>query len=425
MGRPAPPSVNFPSSSGKSKKPKRPPGPASGTYVAGRLLAGSGRAWRQYYSLIEQRAQQVLGNKGWAPWLLAQLMSENPNGPRGNVRSLTDESAQDIIQSGGNVPSGATSILQGATGGSPLPLPPALPGPGAAGRAQRAAKEAIYNQWATIDKNGKLVGSTAALPPSNTIHQNLIPLTMSQFNNRWQQLNSMYIAYTGRAATAKQVATVLNSGIDLKYTLPKQLMLQPGFRKSPVWQATVGAYQEAWFRTYGRNERPDWQAIQKAMANRQSPTDFLYSLKYRTDYVRSETYLSNSAQLAKEYDAIYGRSQGDPNAQNLIHQAVLAGWDPDQFAAYLRSQPGYTSSGEYQSKLISFLSGLGLVTGAEPTLQPGQAPPIGGKPLAGPPGDPRIPRANSPTATGPLAGMTAEVTGGFEQAANPGAPGGQ
>ncbi len=63
------------------------------------------------------------------------------------------------------------------------------------------------------------------------------------------------------------------------------------------------------------------------------------------------------------------------NALHAVGQAQLAGWSDDQFAAYLRAQPQYTKSPEYVSKLLSFGQQLGLITGLQPTLQPGGAAP--------------------------------------------------
>lgn len=418
MPPPLPP-ITIPSASaGKSKKPKRPPGPVSASYAAGQLLK-TNPGWRPVYSLIEREAKQRLGSNQWAAFVLAQLIAENPNGPPArNLQATVDEVTEDITQTGG-VSAGANYLLRGATGGGLAPLPPALPG----NKAPSQAKSAIYNGWATIGKNGKLTPSDSPTPPKNVVTFNGLPITVAQFNSYQKQLNSIYIAYTGKSATAVQVAKILTSGIDLKYTLPKQLMLQPGFRNSPVWKQSINGYQEAWFRVYGGNEKADLKAIQTAMANRVSPTDFMYGLRNRADYTRSVVYQENSATLQKEYEAIYGKA--DSNGLRLIHEATLAGWNPDEFAAYLRKQPGYTNSVEYQTKLVGFLSGLGLVLGGEPTLsQPaGPAAPLTG---GAPPPDSRIP---SPTAgptsnLGLVVGPSGQPPTGFLPAANPGGPGG-
>jgi hypothetical protein len=191
-----------------------------------------------------------------------------------------------------------------------------------------------------------------------------------------------------------------------------------------VWKSSIDGYREAWNRIYGNQEKPDLGAIQRAMANRISPTDFMYSLKNRADYTRSETYLSNSATLQKSYEAIYGKA--DTNGMELIHQAVLAGWDPTQFETYLRKQPQYTQSSEYKAKLVSFLSALGLVTGGEPTLTPGVAG-LPGSSLApgAPPPDRRVPYPTSGPQSIGVTGNSAVGEPGapitpFMPAANPG-----
>lgn len=415
-----PPSITIPPSSGKGKKPKRPPGPAASSYVAGRLLSGSGSAWRPYYSLIEREARLKLGSSQWAVFVLAQLIAENPGGPPQGRQGVIDEVTADITQTGG-VSDGANRILQGATGGGLLPVPPSLPIPG---KTQRAAKTALYNGWATIGKNGKLTPSTDPTPPKNTVTFNGLPITVAQFNSYWKQLNSVYIAYTGKGASAQQVGKILTSGVDLKYTLPKQLMMLPGFRNSPVWKSSIDGYREAWSRVYGNQEKPDLGAIQRAMANRVSPTDFMYTLKYRADYTRSEQYLSNSSVMLKQYEAIYGKA--DRNGLDLVHQATLAGWDPEQFATYLRKQPGYTRSSEYQSKLIGFLGALSLVTGGEPELTNvgAQSAPLTG---GAPPPDARVPSPSA--APEPLSTLATYGVGPsgtpptpFRPATNPGAP---
>ena len=339
MGLPPPPTITFPAGTGKSKKPVRPKGAATGQYVAARLLAGSGRAWRGYYSQIEQQAKAQLGSSSWAPWLLAQLIYENPNGPGQNAGQAIHEVGQDILQSKGQVPDGVSAIMGGATGGYQPPLPPALPQPGSPGKGQRAAKTALWNGWATI-KGGKLVSdTTSTTAPKNVVTYNGLPLTVGQFNTYWKQIDNIYIAYTGKAGSAQQIAHVLDTGVNLTYTLPKQLMQSKAFRTSPFWKQNYASYQEAWARTYGPDVKPDVNAIQKAMANRQSPTDFSYTLKYRADYVNSVTYKSNSATMQTQYDAIYGTG-ASKGAQDLIHRAVLAGWDPNQFASYLRAPAG-------------------------------------------------------------------------------------
>jgi hypothetical protein len=64
----------------------------------------------------------------------------------------------------------------------------------------------------------------------------------------------------------------------------------------------------------------------------------------------------------------------DGTAQMTIAQATAAGWKADQYAAWLRSQPTYTQSPEYQTKALTFLGSLGLITGQNPVLKKGTTP---------------------------------------------------
>jgi hypothetical protein len=71
--------------------------------------------------------------------------------------------------------------------------------------------------------------------------------------------------------------------------------------------------------------------------------------------------------MQSAYEQIYGKA--DPGAHTgMINETHVAGWTPDEFQSWLRSQDAYKQTPEYQSKSVSFLTQLGLITGAQATL---------------------------------------------------------
>src|SRR5581483_9533342 len=95
-----------------------------------------------------------------------------------------------------------------------------------------------------------------------------------------------------------------------------------------------------------------------------------------------------------------------------IHQAALAGWDTNQFAQYLRSQPTYSQGTEAQSKALSFMQALGLITGGTPVYGPTFTTPGSGTPGGSPalPNSKLAPAAPA-TVEGPFAGWGVGLSG--------------
>lgn len=95
------------------------------------------------------------------------------------------------------------------------------------------------------------------------------------------------------------------------------------------------------------------------------------------------------------------RIYGDPDqgALTTIQQATIAGWAPDQFAGWLRSQDEYQYTAEYRAKAVRLSEELGFITGNVPVLEVQPTPAANRNP--GLPTDPRIKRKPS-LPTGPL-----------------------
>ncbi len=372
------------------------------------------------------------GVGAYAPWLGRRLTRADLDNPAINLRFGAYYFAQALKAHGGNYAAaynGADGI-KGATynpgyKGNPfagLPAPSGGYSPiqkAQNAQEQAAAKQTLTDPWVVI-RNGKVRYVNSPTAPKGAVTSGGLPLTRSQFLDGWHQLNDVYEAYTGKTATAQQAAQALQRGTSV-YHLQLTLSQTPAFRGSPVWKSRAPDYVAAWKSVYGNNSKPDVALIGKAIVQNLSGDGFHELLRERPDYVQSNEFKQGVTSMQSVYESIYGAT--DDNSTNAIKQATLAGWTPDQFAAYLRKLPEYSTSNEYHQKALTFLDALGLITGQVSTLQPGTVPaaqtqqpnPLGppdpwdhaSSPYAPAPGlpyDPRAPRAAAPT--GPGAGLT-------------------
>lgn len=257
---------------------------------------------------------------------------------------------------------------------------------------QQALAASNVDPYVTI-RNGALV---PVKNPKNAIHVNGQPVTRSQALRGWQQYNDLWLSYLGRNITAGEFQHFLTNGWSQQRIITQYLVNRPNFTKSPIWKQKAGDYTDVWQQVYGPNAKPDQKVIKQAVISGMSQTAFADQLRKRPDYVTSNEFKTNSAQLSTVYQKIFGTP--DARGQNIVSQATLAGWTQDQFADWLRHQPEYTQSEEFQSKALGVANALGMITGSLPTMVPGN-------PLANPNGGPS-PLPNDKRAPTPTGGPT-------------------
>jgi hypothetical protein len=108
-------------------------------------------------------------------------------------------------------------------------------------------------------------------------------------------------------------------------------------------------------------------------------------LRKLPQYEQSEEFKANTAQFRSGYQQIYGTP--DAAGEQKITEAARAGWNGDQWMKFLRNQPEYKTSGEFQRNVYSLMANLGFTT-------PGVTAPLAAH-------GPQAPTpAPSPTATG-------------------------
>ena len=265
-------------------------------------------------------------------------------------------------------------------------------------------KKSITDPWVAI-VNGKVKLYQTLNPPKKVKGGISLGIRMSDFQSFSADYNKTYEAFIGRKARPGEVAALIRKGWST-YQIQNMLSKTKAFRNSPIWRASAPAYNGAARDLLGMDV---WDSIssdqrhellRKAILEDWGPTTFQEKLRARPEYLRSVEFRSTSANLSSVYESIYGIPGGA--SMTTIKEAALARWTPDQFGAWLRSQPGYTQSPEYLTKGLAVLDALGMITGTLPALRPGGggASPYP-SPGAGPPDSPRVPGApGAPTGTG-------------------------
>ena len=235
--------------------------------------------------------------------------------------------------------------------------------------AADAAKAQVFDKWATIDKQGHIKFVNIAdptQPPKNALTYGGSPLTQSSFNQVWKQTYSdTFAAYTGRAATGTEIKQILQNAPST-YALANQLANGKDFQKSPVWKQHAPGLVEFARGILGENWKPSGGIIRKAIAQNWDQATFQAHIRQLPAYTKGPEFQTNLAHNQAAFEQIYGRA--DPHVMALLKDKTLAGWTPDELQSWLRSQPGYVHTTEYQAKSTSFLSAMGLITGAVPTL---------------------------------------------------------
>jgi len=235
-------------------------------------------------------------------------------------------------------------------------------------------KASQFDKWAVLTAKGQIAFtsiSDPANPPKNVLMYGGSPLTQSSYIQTWKQTYAdTFQAYTGRQASGKQIAAILAQSPSI-YTLSNQLATDPhsGFDKSPVWKQHAPGLVQYAKGILGQNWKPSGEIIRQAIAQNWDQATFYAHIKQLPAYEKGPEFQTNLAQNKSQAEAIYGKA--DPSGMALINHVTKQGWTPDEFASWLRSQPAYEQTPEHQSKQISFLTQLGLITGAVPTAYTG------------------------------------------------------
>ena len=220
-----------------------------------------------------------------------------------------------------------------------------------------AVTAGLKDPWIVQTRQGiKFVGGT--LPPKGALQWFGLPMTRSQFLQYQNSLDATYLAYTGKRATAGQVANVIKNGWSTTQ-VQMQLAATPAFKNSPIWKQNAPSYIAAWQNIYGPNSKPDPKALTYAIVHNLDTTAFQQTLRSRKDYTTSQEFKQKTAALSGTYTQIYGVP--DENGNNVIKQAAKNGYDANQFANYLRQQPQYTSSDEFKANAMGWAQKMGLL----------------------------------------------------------------
>jgi hypothetical protein len=221
--------------------------------------------------------------------------------------------------------------------------------------------------WSFIQKvlpRGIIPGGVS--PVGGTAAEAVGPNTGTQAMQEARQvLDPIYLAYSGRRASNQQVKNYLRAPIST-YQLTNRLSnpkINPHFYNSPIWQTNYPSYEEIWKNIYGQDSKPDRQAITYAIVHNLG-SSFAQRLRDRPDYNTSQEYKGLYAQYGAQYGSIYGTPDG--NAATRIDMAVRKGWNADQWKQFLRAQPEWQSSGEYQKLAIGLSNSLGFEPGLGP-----------------------------------------------------------
>lgn len=197
-------------------------------------------------------------------------------------------------------------------------------------------------------------------------------LRLSDVQGVRNSIESLYVSYTGGRPSNRQVFQYIQKGWS-PYTLTVALSKGKNFTKSPIWKSQAPAYRDAAKELLAPGETMPTNLVRSAIINNWSQQTFQSVLRAQPNYIKSNEFKGNTATMLNVHQSI----MGVPNkgSLNSIKQATLAGWQPDQYAAWLRSQPQYVQSPEYQTKALSFLSALGLITGEQAVLEKGHVNP--------------------------------------------------
>ena len=227
------------------------------------------------------------------------------------------------------------------------------------------AKNKLTASWAVLTKNGVVKFVQGTTPPKGTIKDATGAfLSQADYTSVANSLDSIYLAYTGQRVSAKAVAQYVRAPVS-DYQITQRLSdptRNPRFYKSPIWLTHAPDYQSVYQGIYGNdadvNTKEARQLITYGVVHNLSQSGFQEVLRKQPNYNTSEEYKGAAAQMQGIYQQIYGT----PDALGKAHidKAVRSGWNGDQWAQFLRSQPEYTASGEFQKNVYSLMNQLGF-----------------------------------------------------------------
>lgn len=207
-------------------------------------------------------------------------------------------------------------------------------------------------------------------------------LSKHQFATFQGQVNTIYEQWLGRKATEKEAMKVYQSGISWK-TLQQQLIMSKEFVGTAQFTKASDYYKLVLAKYMGGNYQIHNQQIQSFLAHGYQEGDVQAWIHAHPHiYEQSNEFQQNKAALVDQYMQIYGYdpTQGTPGTvakkvrvktgkvgkkgnpffktvtkqvekpnatEQMINQAALHFQSPDQFAAFLRKQPNYKTSIEY------------------------------------------------------------------------------
>ncbi len=255
-----------------------------------------------------------------------------------------------------------------------VPPPSQTPG-GQAGKdlANKLATQTLRpltDPWVVMKADGTVKYDTSPTPPKNVLKAGGLPVPRSYYLDQSKTMSDDFMAYSGRPPTPGQVAMVIQKNWGT-FQLRQWLTERPSFVGSPTWQHVAPTYQAAWANLMGDNSKPPTKLIQTAAANNWDTTTFQYEARKSPAYVSSANFQNDQAGFEQSYARIYGTP--DNNAKNAAAQAALSGWSDTQWTAWLRSQPAYQHSAEYQAQVLQIMDKLGMDFGFVPTFRPAPA----------------------------------------------------
>ena len=219
-------------------------------------------------------------------------------------------------------------------------------------------------------KGGKFITTT---DPNKALQYNGAPLTISGFKSLTAALAPYYISYTGKRPTPQQIATFAQKNWS-PFTLEQLLSKGPHFQNSPIYKQRGIQLNQAMQASgiLAKGQKIPQELMRNAILYGWDETTVAQKLRQTPLYLQSNEFKGNVATLLNVQQSIMGSV--DAQSMISIKDAALAGWNSDQYAAWLRSQPGYVNSQEYHAKAYTMLDALGALTGRQVTLTPGSGP---------------------------------------------------
>jgi len=284
--------------------------------------------------------------------------------------------------------------------------------------ATAKAKQTLTDPWVVLTPKGKLSFVYSDTPPKNALTFAGQPITRTGFNQTWtQSYADTFEAYTGRKATGKDIAQILRQSPSVP-GLAQQLANRPTFQSSPIYKQHAKGFLAVGRSILGQTWNPSGDTkgiIKKAIVGNWDQATFEQTLRESKEYAKSPEFQANLDNFKDAYSSIYG--QPDAAVTSTLKDRVVAGWSTEQLNTWLRQQPAYKFSAEYQTKSLSFLGQLGLITGAVPTLSEDQVNKIlssGDQLAAGAAPVTPTPGVTTPPQGSPQTGVTdVSSTGGY------------